>query len=102
MTIGVLALQGDFDLHGKALARIGEEPAEVRLPRELERVDGLVMPGGESTTLLKLLDAWEFIPALEKIRRVRAMCCIRPDTKPPAVHSHPLAHANPTRMHLRF
>ena len=66
MTIGVLALQGDFDLHKKALARIGEEPAEVRLPRELERVDGLVMPGGESTTLLKLLDAWEFVPALEK------------------------------------
>jgi 5'-phosphate synthase pdxT subunit len=66
MTIGILALQGDFDLHAKALARIGEESAEVRLPRELERVDGLVMPGGESTTLLKLLDAWEFVPALEK------------------------------------
>ena len=66
MTIGVLALQGDFDLHKKALARIGEESAEVRLPKELERVDGLVMPGGESTTLLKLLDAWEFVPALEK------------------------------------
>ena len=66
MTIGVLALQGDFDLHTKALARIGEESAEVRLPKELERVDGLVMPGGESTTLLKLLDAWEFVPALEK------------------------------------
>jgi pyridoxal 5'-phosphate synthase pdxT subunit len=58
MTIGVLALQGDFDLHGKALARIGEAPAEVRLPRELERVDGLVMPGGESTTLLKLLETF--------------------------------------------
>ncbi len=66
MTIGVLALQGDFDLHKKALARIGEESAEVRLPKELERVDGLVMPGGESTTLLKLLDTWEFVPALEK------------------------------------
>ena len=66
MTIGILALQGDFDLHAKALARIGEASAEVRLPRELERVDGLVMPGGESTTLLKLLDAWEFVPALEK------------------------------------
>src|SRR5713101_8193296 len=46
MTIGVLALQGDFDLHKKALARIGEESAEVRL--------------------LKLLDTWEFVPALEK------------------------------------
>jgi len=66
MSIGVLALQGDFELHTKALARIGEESSEVRLPKELERVDGLVMPGGESTTLLKLLDAWEFVPALEK------------------------------------
>ena len=66
MTIGVLALQGDFDLHKKALARIGHESAEVRLPRELEQVDGLIMPGGESTTLLKLLDEWDFVPALEK------------------------------------
>src|SRR5262249_37852672 len=66
MTIGILALQGDFGLHEKALARIGEQSVEIRLPRELERVDGLVMPGGESTTLLKLLDTWEFVPALEK------------------------------------
>jgi 5'-phosphate synthase pdxT subunit len=66
MTIGVLALQGDFDLHGKALARIGQESVEVRLPRQLEQVDGLIMPGGESTTLLKLLDEWDFVPALEK------------------------------------
>ena len=66
MTIGVLALQGDFDLHRKALARVGEGSAEVRLPRELEKVDALIMPGGESTTLLKLLDTWEFVPALEK------------------------------------
>src|ERR1700687_2464244 len=66
MTIGVLALQGDFDLHKKALARIGHASVEVRLPRELEQVDGLIMPGGESTTLLKLLDEWDFVPALEK------------------------------------
>jgi pyridoxal 5'-phosphate synthase pdxT subunit len=66
MTIGVLALQGDFDLHKKALARIGQASVEVRLPGELEQVDGLIMPGGESTTLLKLLDEWEFVPALEK------------------------------------
>lgn len=64
--IGVLALQGDFALHERALDRIGEESAEVRKPTELEHVDGLIIPGGESTTLLKLMDAWEFIPALEK------------------------------------
>jgi len=66
MIIGVLALQGDFDLHRKALDRIGQESVEVRLPRELEQVDGLIMPGGESTTLLKLLDEWDFVPAIEK------------------------------------
>ena len=66
MTIGVLALQGDFDLHRKALDRLGEASVEVRLPRQLDQVDGLIMPGGESTTLLKLLDEWDFVPALEK------------------------------------
>ena len=66
MKIGVLALQGDFDLHRKALDRLGLESVEVRLPRQLDEVAGLIMPGGESTTLLKLLDAWEFIPAIEK------------------------------------
>jgi 5'-phosphate synthase pdxT subunit len=66
MSIGVLALQGDFDLHRKALDRLGIESVEVRLPRQLDEVRGLIMPGGESTTLLKLLDEWEFVPALEK------------------------------------
>lgn len=64
----MLALQGDFALHAMALARIGVESAEVRRPAELEAVDGLIIPGGESTTLLKLMEAWEFVPALEKFR----------------------------------
>lgn len=66
MRIGVLALQGDFALHAKALAKCGVEAVEVRKPLELDEVDGLIMPGGESTTLLKLMDAWNFVPALEK------------------------------------
>jgi 5'-phosphate synthase pdxT subunit len=64
--IGVLALQGDFALHARALEKCGVEAVEVRKPAELDEVDGLVMPGGESTTLLKLMDAWDFVPALEK------------------------------------
>jgi 5'-phosphate synthase pdxT subunit len=64
--IGVLALQGDFDLHRKALDRARADSAEVRLPGQLETAAGLIIPGGESTTLLKLLDAWDFVPALEK------------------------------------
>ncbi len=66
MRIGVLALQGDFEQHRKALDRIGADSAEVRLPGQLDAVSGLIIPGGESTTLLKLLDAWDFVPALEK------------------------------------
>ena len=55
--VGVLALQGDFEAHEKALARAGAEAVEVRTAEELENVQGLVIPGGESTTMLKLLDA---------------------------------------------
>ena len=65
MRIGVLALQGDFDLHAKALARCGVQAIEVRKPEQLADVDGLIIPGGESTTLLKLMNAWDFVPALE-------------------------------------
>ena len=64
--IGVLALQGDFALHRAALDRVGVPSLEVRRPAQLDQVEGFIMPGGESTTLLKLLDAWEFVPALEK------------------------------------
>lgn len=67
MRIGVLALQGDFALHARALGRCGAEAVEIRKPAELEGVDGLIIPGGESTTLLKLMDAWGFVPALEQL-----------------------------------
>jgi 5'-phosphate synthase pdxT subunit len=66
MSIGLLALQGDFALHKHALDRVGATSLEVRMPGQLDQVDGLIMPGGESTTLLKLLEEWEFVPALEK------------------------------------
>jgi glutamine amidotransferase PdxT len=65
--IGVLALQGDFALHARALERLGVPAVEIRKPGELAEVAGLIMPGGESTTLLKLMDAWDFFPALEKL-----------------------------------
>jgi pyridoxal 5'-phosphate synthase pdxT subunit len=55
-TVGVLALQGDFEAHQKALERAGAEAVQVRTPEELASVQGLVIPGGESTTMLKLLD----------------------------------------------
>lgn len=54
MTIGVLALQGAFIEHRKALERLGVETREVRLPEQLEGLSGLIIPGGESTTIGKL------------------------------------------------
>ncbi|MBI2467932.1 MAG: pyridoxal 5'-phosphate synthase glutaminase subunit PdxT [Candidatus Rokubacteria bacterium] len=63
MKIGVLALQGDFAAHTRAFARLGVEAVEIRKPAELDGLDGLVIPGGESTTLLKLM-AEGFPPAL--------------------------------------
>lgn len=53
--VGVLALQGDFEAHGKALLAVGADPVEVRVPADLAGCRGLVLPGGESTTLLRLL-----------------------------------------------
>jgi len=53
--VGVLALQGDFEAHGRALERLGAAPVFVRTPADLDGVAGLVIPGGESTTMLKLL-----------------------------------------------
>jgi len=66
VTIGVLALQGDFREHLQMLRRIGVDSCEVRLPREVEQIDGLIIPGGESTTIGKLLARFEL---LEPIRR---------------------------------
>jgi pyridoxal 5'-phosphate synthase pdxT subunit len=60
MTIGVLALQGDFDAHRKRLEELGAKVLLVRKPEQLDEIDGLVIPGGESSTFLKLLGAAGF------------------------------------------
>jgi 5'-phosphate synthase pdxT subunit len=56
LRIGLLALQGDFAEHAEVLRELGVEPVEVRRPEQLEGLDGLIIPGGESTTIGKLLD----------------------------------------------
>ena len=69
ITIGVLALQGSFSEHIESLTRLGVKAIEVRLASDLDSIDGLVMPGGESTTILKLLDEYDIRePLVEKIR----------------------------------
>ncbi len=55
-TVGVLALQGDFEAHRKAIERAGARAIEVRSADQLEECDGLIIPGGESSTMLKLLE----------------------------------------------
>jgi 5'-phosphate synthase pdxT subunit len=65
MTIGVLALQGDFDAHRKRLEELGAEVVLVKKPEQLDQIDGLVIPGGESGTFLKLLGDAGF----EKLRQ---------------------------------
>lgn len=67
--IGVLALQGDFEAHRAALDRAGASAVEVRTAEELNAVDGLIIPGGESTTMLKLL---EYENLFDPIRRFGA------------------------------
>jgi 5'-phosphate synthase pdxT subunit len=62
MKIGVLALQGDFEAHGRRLLELGAEAVDVRYARQFDEIDGLILPGGESTTNLLLLDReglWE-------------------------------------------
>lgn len=63
--IGVLAIQGDYSAHATALAEAGAEPSEVRKPEELNSLDGLVLPGGESSTMLKFLERHGLFNALE-------------------------------------
>jgi 5'-phosphate synthase pdxT subunit len=64
--IGVLALQGDVAEHLRALQAVGARPARVRRPDELEAVDGLIIPGGESTTMWKLVANFDLLDPLRK------------------------------------
>jgi 5'-phosphate synthase pdxT subunit len=73
MKIGVLALQGDFHEHQVVLESLGIQTAQVRLPEELEGLDGLILPGGESTTIGKLAVAYGLMDPLRDFGTRRAM-----------------------------
>ena len=66
MQVGVLALQGDFREHLHALAHCGVQGVEVRTPAELEKVDALIIPGGESTTIVSLAKTFEVFEPIKK------------------------------------
>jgi len=57
LVVGVLALQGDFEAHAKTLRALGADPREVRTPEEMEGLDALIIPGGESTTIGKQIES---------------------------------------------
>ena len=73
MNIGVLALQGDFHEHAHVLKRLGAHTTEVRLPRDLNRLDGLIIPGGESTTIGKLAAQFNLIEPLRDFAKTKAI-----------------------------
>lgn len=66
MKVGVLALQGAFREHIRMLRALGAEAVEIRLPSELDDVDGLIIPGGESTTMRKLMADYGFVDPLRE------------------------------------
>lgn len=77
IALGVLALQGDYEAHARAFAEAGAEPFEVRTAEELARAEALVLPGGESTTMIKLLkleNLWEPLRAAVQAKPVFATC----------------------------
>ncbi|MDQ4029814.1 MAG: pyridoxal 5'-phosphate synthase glutaminase subunit PdxT [Actinomycetota bacterium] len=69
MRIGVLAVQGAFREHAAVLRRLGAEPVEVRLPEQLEALDGLVVPGGESTAIMRLIRLYGLEEAIRQFGR---------------------------------
>src|SRR5262245_40673355 len=66
MRVGVLALQGDFAAHIRALEQLSASASEVRSPAELEKVDALIIPGGESTTMLKLMADAQLVEPIKR------------------------------------
>jgi 5'-phosphate synthase pdxT subunit len=68
-TIGVLAVQGNFREHAAMLRRLGADPVEVRKPEQLEGLDGLVIPGGESTAIMRLVRLYGLEEAIRSFAR---------------------------------
>ena len=76
--IGVLAIQGDYDAHAQALREAGAAPILIRKPEQLAAIDGLIIPGGESTTFLRFLERDGFLeasssPPKSRTRRNKAL-----------------------------
>ena len=96
--IGVLAIQGDFLEHRQALDRLGVEAPEIRLPGQLDAIDGLIIPGGESTTIVQLIDIYGFRQALTE--RVRSGMAVWGTCAGMIVIADRLTDTRPEPLHL--
>ena len=100
LTIGVLALQGDFAEHESILKRLGATTRQVRMPADLDGVDGLIIPGGESTTITRLINMYGLYGPTARVRRLTSRLGhlrrrhrhgqgrYRPRPRPAAHHGH--------------
>ena len=88
-TVGLLALQGGYAAHGAALRALGIPVTEVRRPEDLEKIQGLILPGGESTTQIKLLKRFELWAPLKSFiesgRPTLATCAVMRAWRLPSV-----------------
>ncbi len=71
LQIGILALQGDYECHKKQLNLLGVKNSYVKLPEHLKKIDGLIIPGGESTAIIKLIDRFDLRDAIVKFSQTK-------------------------------
>ena len=96
--IGVLAIQGDFLEHRQMLEKLGVEVSEIRLPHQLDDIDGLIIPGGESTTIVQLIDIYHFRDVLKD--KIRGGLPVWGTCAGMIVISHKLSDHRPVPLHL--
>ena len=96
--IGILAIQGDVQEHRQILKRVGVDALEVRLPGQLEQIDGLIIPGGESTTIVQLIDIYDLRGPL--IQRVKSGMPVWGTCAGMIVIADRLADHRPEPLHL--
>ena len=73
MQVGILALQGDYEAHARAIESCNATPVEIRSAAQLDTIDGLIIPGGESTSMLKLMEYYELFEPLRRFGALKSV-----------------------------
>ncbi len=111
MKIGVLALQGAFIEHVKMFEMLGQKAVEIRLPLQLKGIDGLLIPGGESTTMMNLMQSFDLVEPIKKLAEGHVaiwgtcaglICVAKKVFNPDATHMETLGLMNITVMRNAF